>query len=110
MKTMDPLQQLQALKMATLTTGALHEAQILQLKNYPLTLPSVVSASVAIDTDRKIVAYSLTVKSKKSLNSKRMRDGIQNVTKWVKFVLWDDSIVTFSYKGEVIHDSRFQST
>ena len=97
-------EQLALLKTATVRTGAIHEAQALQLKMWPLLVPGVKSASAKVDTERKIVTFEC--KSSGNRITKKVRHTILNLTLWTRTLLWDDTVVVFKMNGKVIHDTR----
>lgn len=102
------MDQLMQLKAMTVRTGAIHEAQALQLRNYPLLIEGVKQASVRIDVERKMVEYKITKyergfpKSKSALVVE-LNDSLK---KWVQTLLWPDTVVVVKQSGRVIYDSR----
>lgn len=97
------IEQLAAMKTMTLTTGAIHEAQALQLRNYPLLIEGVKSSKVLVDIDHKIVTYKLKMKRGKFdsvAGCKRITEIIQ------KYLLWDTTTVVFMVGDKVLYDSR----
>ena len=50
-------QQLRMLKGMTEKLNSVHEAQIVQLRNYPRLIPNIKSAETSIDIDNKTVIY-----------------------------------------------------
>jgi hypothetical protein len=97
------MEQLMQLRALTIRTGAIHEAQALQLRNYPLLINGVSKATVRVDMERKLVEYSLTKCSKDFQDG---FDAMENITKCVRTLLWPDSSVVFKKRGKVIYDSR----
>lgn len=96
--SMDPkIEQLLALKGMTLAMGCLHEAQVLQLKSYPILLPNVKKWDVEVDPDKHLVTYNLKGKANK-LQLMIMRDIVGYIR---RYLLWDDSKVVFKLNGKV---------
>lgn len=98
-------EQLAYLKGLTVTTGGLHEAQILQLRNYPLVLPNVSSAQTKIDTEGKLIQYDLKVE-RKFKKTKKFNDMCKAVTVWIRSIVWDDTAVVLIANKETVYDSR----
>src|SRR5271155_3077982 len=102
------MDQLMHLKAMTVRTGAIHEAQALQLRNYPLLIEGVKQASVRVDVDRKMVEYKITKyergfpKSKSALVTE-LNGGLK---KWVQTLLWPDTSIVVKHGGRVVYDSR----
>jgi hypothetical protein len=105
---MDHLGQLQQLKTLTITTGALHEAQVLQLKNYPHVLPDLKKSEVSVDIVNRIITYDLDFKVKAGKNIKTLKPECVAITKWIRTILWDDTIVVFKKSGKSLYDTRDQ--
>ncbi len=98
------LEQLALLKTMTIRTGAIHEAQALQLKMWPLLIPDVAKAEAHVDTERKIVTYRCKTKSNK--NAKKRTDTMDNIVTWTRKMLWDDSTVIFIVNDKAVYDTR----
>lgn len=97
-------EQLALLKAATVRTGAIHEAQALQLRMWPLLIPDTKSATAKVDTERKIVTYECkTTKAKLTVKAKTI---MKNITIWTRSILWDDTTIVFKLNGKVVYDSR----
>lgn len=91
---MNHLDQLKQLKILTIKTGAIHEAQVLQLKNYPLVIPNISSVQISIDTEKHLVQYDLGF-IKKPKKNKNMEKIMESITTWIQYILWDDTKVIF---------------
>jgi hypothetical protein len=104
-ENLDIYTQLMLLKEATNRFGALHEAQILQLKMYPILLFGVLKSETHIDVERKMVFFKL-VETKSFKLSKKNKDIIKNIVNWTRGLLWDDCSVIFMKDEEVIYDTR----
>jgi hypothetical protein len=93
---MNPIDQLKYLKTLTITTNSVHDAQIHQLKNYPLVIPNILSATVSIDIETKLIEYNLTFKDDKApRKTKALKKSLTSITQWVQYILWDDANVVF---------------
>lgn len=97
-------EQLMLLKGATIRTGAIHEAQVLQLKMWPLLFPNVTTAEVSIDPEKKIVFFKCDSKGLRA--SKKMRLIAENIDSWVKQLLWPETTVVIKINDKQIYDSR----
>jgi hypothetical protein len=96
--------QLMLLKAATIRTGAIHEAQVLQLKMWPLLIPNVIKAEVSIDAEKKLVFFKCESKGLRA--SKKMKLVCENIDAWVKQLLWPETTVTIKINDRQIYDSR----
>jgi len=83
-------EQLQYLKGMTVRLGCIHEAQALQLRNYPLLIPNVGKAIVKVNAETKHVIYDCTGKTKNFRKTKKVDEMFQNIYKWTTFIVWDD--------------------
>ena len=99
------LEQLQQLKGVTIRTGAIHEAQALQLRNYPKLLTGVISATTHVDVEHKCVSYDCKVTKgfKFSSTNKAM---CNNIVVWIRTLLWDDTTITFKSGKLILFDSK----
>lgn len=98
-------EQLRYLKGITVMTGGVHEAQALQLKNYPIVINDVKSAKTKIDPEKKMVWYTLKV-SETFKSDKLMEQVCDAIVTWVRTIVWDDTAVVFMIGKDVIYDSR----
>lgn len=98
-------EQLFHLKAMTERINVVHEAQTVQLRNYPLLIPGVNTAETEINIEQKIVTFSC--KSKKQFrNTKKVKIAIENIYEWVKMVVWTTTILVVKVNGKEIFDSR----
>lgn len=102
--------QLMQLKAMTVRVGSLHEAQVLQLRNYPLLIPRVIKAETEIDPSLKLVTYKCSSDAKGFFNrfrkTKEVEDFCKNIEVWVRTIVWDDTIVEIYVDNKTIFDSR----
>jgi hypothetical protein len=100
------LEQLMWLKSNTIRTGAIHEAQALQLRNYPLLLPNAITgtASASIDTDNKTVDYKVEINGLRP--TKKFKQTCKAIEKWTRTLLWDETLITIKANEKVVFDSR----
>ena len=100
------LKQLMYLKGMTVRTGSIHEAQALQLRNWPLTIPGVKSAEAHVNTDAKLIKYILTPKNKSFRTTAKVTETCALIDKYIKTILWDETTVVMEVGKKVIYDSR----
>jgi hypothetical protein len=99
---LDYYEQLAMLKGMTVRSGAVHEAQVVQLRNYPLLLSFTETAETHIG--EKLVVYNITsTKFKKTKKSIAAMDKIVDLT---RKILWDDTDVVFNVNGNPVRDTR----
>jgi hypothetical protein len=97
------MQQLAALKTATINFDCLHEAQVLQLKTYPALVTGVKQPwTVSVDPERKTCTYKCT--GKKLKNTLANMEMVSGYVK--KFILWDATTVQFFLNDQLMFDSR----
>ena len=99
------LEQLQHLKAMTVRTGSIHEAQALQIRNYPKLLTGVVSVSANVDIENKLVTYNCKVKKGFRFTEKN-KIMCGNISIWLRTLLWDSTSVTFTAGKRVLFNSR----
>jgi hypothetical protein len=99
-------QQLMYLKGLTVRTGVIHEAQAVQIRNWPLAIPGVRSAEAHVDTDQKIVRYILKPKAKQLRVTAKVKEICSTVDKFIKTILWNETTVIIEANKTVIFDSR----
>lgn len=99
-------EQLMYLKGITDRFGMIHEAQIVQIRNYPRTIPNIKSAETLIDTEKHIITYNCESETPSFRRTKKVKIAIQNVTNWIRTVSWDDAVIEFNVNGKNIYDSR----
>lgn len=98
------LEQLQQLKGITIRTGLIHEAQAVQLRNYPRIVEGITKATTKLDTDSRSVIYTCEAAPGFKLSKKR-RLMCDNIVVWIRTVIWDDTSVVFEVNGKAIYDS-----
>jgi hypothetical protein len=101
------LEQLQQLKGLTVRLGTLHEAQKLQLMNYPKLIPGVSASKckAQVDVENKIVTY-ICEGPKPFRHTKTVKLFCQNINRWTKTILWDETTVIIKVNKTAIYDSR----
>jgi hypothetical protein len=96
------LEQFAALKSMTIRTGAIHDAQALQLRNWPLMIPGVASAEARLDVENRTLTYVL-----KARPVKGVIPACKEIAKLIRtYLLWDDTAIVFKAGKKVIYDSR----
>lgn len=101
------MEQLLLLKRATVNTGVIHEAQKLQLQNWPRMMNHVKSVdSVGIDHEKRLVVFNC---QKNDIKPKATDLQLYPaILSWVKLILWDDTDVVFKLGKKTVYDSRAQ--
>jgi hypothetical protein len=91
-------QQLQVLKETTRLTGGLHEAQVLNLKMWPLILfTNVCGSSFSWDPDKKTVSFVLVLEPKAKKKKQAWWEKRVNIlNEWVHELLGSEWIVEVS--------------
>ena len=105
-QTLSIKEQLLHLKMMTERFGSLHEAQILQIRNYPLLIPGVKKAEVSINIDKKVVIYNCTSSTGKFRKTKKVNLMVKNIYEYIKTIAWNDSILEIKVDNKDVFDSR----
>lgn len=106
-KEMDFYEQLMYLKDLTVRFGVIHEAQGIQLRNYPILIPGIMKGKALVDTDKKVVIYECEPKGK-FRRTKQVHNACKYIDKLTKKILWDETTVVVNVSGEGIYDSRTQ--
>lgn len=99
------MEQIQQLKAMTVRVGSIHEAQALQIRNYPQLLTDVKAVQTKIDVETKRVIYEVEVK-KGFRWSKRNKDMLTNIVAWVRTWIWDETEVEIHNGKKVIFNSK----
>lgn len=95
-------QQLAYLRSMTIRVGAIHEAQALQLRNWPLLIPGIVKAEARVDVEKKTVIFHCKSKSGKAPVTKAMKEVCNKIVMSVqRLILWPDTKVVFKIDGKV---------
>lgn len=94
------LEQLLLLKELTKTTGMLHEAQVLQLKLYPLVLTHAIRSEFQFNFDSKEVIFNLLETKGKA--PKGLRTRLKLLVNYVHTLLGSEYKVTIKFKNRKI--------
>ena len=82
-------------------TGALHEAQVLQLKLWPFAVdPKLDKSKADVDLDNKVVTFTWV--GKKSKKDKKYNYRLEELYKHLRFMLGDDWIMRIHLNGSLI--------
>lgn len=99
-KHLSSAQQLALLREQTKVTGLMHEAQVLQLKYWPLLVsPERTAVQLAWDTETMVVSYVFDL----SACNEEDKDGLspvarENLENWVKQLLGENWALKVTYK------------
>ena len=94
-------EQFDQLKAMTVRIGAIHEAQSLQLRNWPLLVPGISSAEVRVDVETKTV--KMICKSKgKFRATKLVKRWVRNIEVWTRNILCNETDLIFEVDGRRI--------
>ncbi|NBP13491.1 hypothetical protein EBU95_03715 [bacterium] len=102
---LDIYTQLMLLKEATNRFGSLHEAQVLQLKMYPLLLNGVKKAETHVDIEKKMIFFKI-LDGKKFKLTKKNKNIIDKIVSWTRNLLWDDCSIVILNNDTVVYDTR----
>lgn len=97
--------QLAMLKATTERMGVLHEAQLLQVRNYPILMDGIVTAQATVDQDGKHIVYDCKASGKFRKTDMRLKM-FKKIVWMLQQVVWTDVIVEFNVDGKPIYDSR----
>lgn len=103
--SLDIKDQIYWLKGLTERFGVLHEAQVQQLKVYPLFIKGVKSATINVDVPHRTVFFDCS--TEKFRKTKNRLAEMSAITDYVQRLLWDDTVVVFKSNGNQIYDSKF---
>lgn len=98
----EKLEQLLLLKNLTKKTGMLHEAQLAQLKAWPLALTHAYKCQIVFDYESKNLTYILS-----ELNGRKPKDFLKRMamlSKWTKQLLGDEYLVTVKSEKKVFFE------
>jgi len=98
--------QLRYLKGMTEKLNTVHEAQVVQLRNYPLLIPNIKKASTTFNFDTHTVTYKCDSVNGKFRKSKKAKIAIENIITWIQSVVWSDTTVEINVDGKDIYDTR----
>jgi hypothetical protein len=94
-------EQLILLKSVTLRTGAIHEAQALQLKMWPKLMEGVASSEAKVDVENKKVVFN--IKATEEFNSSKINKRIaKEIISWTRLILWDQTEVVFKVNRKIL--------
>lgn len=96
-------QQLRLLKAITVRTGAIHDAQALQLKIWPTLIPNVTHSVALVDANKKSVKY--VCQSSGLRPSKKMRLLCEHICEWTRTILWNETKVVIEINKKKVFDS-----
>lgn len=99
-------EQLIHLKGITERLNTVHEAQIVQLRNYPRVIPNISKAETRLNIDNHSIVYECTSESPTFRKTKNVKVAIENVVTWIRTVVWDDTTVEFIVNGKSVYDTR----
>jgi len=100
--------QLFYLKGMTERLGVVHEAQLVQIRNYPLLIPNIKKAETELGIDTKTIVYKCNSQEGKFKKTKTVKTAIANIEKWIKSIVWDETVLIIQVDGKEIYDSRIQ--
>lgn len=94
-------EQLILLKSVTLRTGAIHEAQALQLKMWPRLMEGVKASEAKVDVENKKVVF--IIKADKTFDSSEINKKIaKEIVSWTRLILWDQTEVEFKVNKKTL--------
>lgn len=97
--------QIAMMKATTERLGVIHEAQLLQIRNYPILLDSIASAQTSIDIETKLVRYDCKTDGTFRRTALKKK-AFQRIVWMIQQVVWSDVIVELNVNGKPIYDSR----
>jgi hypothetical protein len=99
--------QLFYLKGLTEQLGVVHEAQLLQIRNYPLLIPNIKKAETELNIDTKTIVYKCQSEGRFK-KTKQTKLAISKIQEWIRYVVWNETIIIIQVDGKEIYDSRLQ--
>jgi len=102
-QTIDVREQLQLLKAMTVRTGSIHEAQVLQLKSWPMLIQNVTKAKAKVDVKTKLVVFDC--ESTGTRATKLQKKLFESICEWTRSILWNETTVRIIINGKVVFDS-----
>lgn len=102
-------EQLGYLKSMTERLGVIHEAQAVQIRNYPKLLPNIKNAEARVSIDNRTIVYVCDSESTPFRKTKLFKTSMKNIVKWIRVVVWDDTTVELIVNGKSIYDTRIDS-
>lgn len=99
-------EQLLYLKGVTVRIGAIHEAQALQLRRWPLLIPSVKSSEANVDIETKTVVYNCKTKKGDVFTKEQLQTSLVAICKWTQTLLWNETRVLVYFGKKKVIDSN----
>ena len=99
-------QQLRYLKGMTEKLNVLHEAQMVQLRNYPILIPNIKKAETRVDQKKHIVVFDCESEKTHFRNTKKVNIAIENIITWIHAIIWEDTAVELIVNGKSVYDTR----
>ncbi len=99
-------EQLKYLKGVTDRLNVIHEAQVVQIRNYPRVIPNIKEAETKLNIDTRTITYDCVSENPVFRKTKKVRVAIENVVTWIRSVVWDDTTVEFVVNGKSVYDTR----
>jgi hypothetical protein len=99
-------EQLALLKTMTVTTGAIHEAQALQLKMWPRLIQKVTKSEARVDVEKRTVTYICESTGLRPTKSVKLT--CTNICQWTRNLLWDETKVVIKINGKTVFNSDNQ--
>jgi hypothetical protein len=100
-------EQLGILKGMFISTGALHEAQKLQLEMWPRLIPGV-KGQPQVKLNYEVKSVTFLCESDSLRPTKLQRLICENICTWVRNILWDETKVVIKVNKKSIFDSSKQ--
>lgn len=91
--------QLLQLKAMTVRTGAIHEAQALQLRTWPLLIPGVKSCETVVDVESQLVTFNCATEGKFK-KTKTAKEWMNRIDGFTKLLLWPETKTKFVFNGK----------
>lgn len=95
------LEQLMTLREMTRKTGLLHDAQVFQLKMYPLALTNATKVSIEYDYDKKNVIFNIIETQGRA--PKEIKKKLDLICQWTKTLLGEEYSVKIKTKNKVLY-------
>jgi hypothetical protein len=100
------LKQLEMLREQTRLTGGLHEAQVLQLKNWPLVVfDKATSSAFTWDPDKKTVTFTIK-EAGRSRGAAWWKDQVSVLNGWVQVLLGNEWMIYVKCGNKTYSGSR----
>lgn len=100
--------QLMQLRAMTIRTGGIHEAQRLQITNWPKLVPGISLKSedtvVHVDIENHVVHIMTKSKGKTFRATATAKEWVKKIQFWTASILWPDTKVVFKVNGKQINE------